>query len=136
MRGSWFSLTQPARFFAEIAFMIPVGVVNLADVAGPFSADVFSDSVKKSIVFCLGVFAPACADDYDDYDPAFVADVLAMFSLYFAVLGRSLIMVVYVVWLFADFLRLFLLGCPGATTDHRGFVEGVADLLFLGWASR
>ena len=43
------------------------------------------------------MFAPACGDDYDDYDLAVVADVLAMLSLYFAVLGRSLIIVVYVV---------------------------------------
>ena len=45
----------------------------------------------RVIVFCLGVFAPACADDYDDYDLDVVAYVRAMLSLYFAVLERSLI---------------------------------------------
>ena len=41
-RGSLILPTLISRLFAEIAFMIPVGVVNFADVAGAFSAAVLS----------------------------------------------------------------------------------------------
>ena len=41
-RGSLILPTLIARSFAEIAFTIPVGVVNLADVAGAISADILS----------------------------------------------------------------------------------------------
>ena len=82
---------------------VPVSVLEvwlrLRRRAASYQVIAFLDVVVRphDCAFCLGVFAPACADDYDDYDLAVVADVLAMLSLYFAVLGRSLIIVVYVV---------------------------------------